>query len=184
MGRWHSQPPLCTSGTAFKLTGSVVAYKTRHQPTVSISSTEAELLAAPTPTPTPQKSLCTFVPSFTNWAFLRTTVIHSFSTKQMLVPFKRARHFDIRHLTLHNWVWSGFGPPLFHQDNCQLERRDDQIIKPNPVPDSLMGRHSSTIQSQPFCCSFHATCLVMLSSTLSHATRNLSTTFLFLPSCP
>jgi hypothetical protein len=37
------------SGIAFLLAGAVVAYKTRVQPTVSTSSTEAEFVAPPTP---------------------------------------------------------------------------------------------------------------------------------------
>jgi hypothetical protein len=95
------------SGIAFKLAGCVVAYKTRYQPTVSTSSTEAELLAA-----SDAAKMALYIRSILDELGVpqeHATLIYEDNEGALHManasqPTKRARHLDIRHFALLDWV--------------------------------------------------------------------------------
>jgi hypothetical protein len=151
------------SGIAFKLAGSVVAYKTRYQPTVSTSSTEAELLAA-----SDAAKMALYLRSILDELDIpqhHATLIfedndgalHMANASQ---PTKRARHLDIRHFALLDWVEQDLVSlaPIKTSINCSdaMTKSLNRILFYRHM-DSLMGRipppyspvHSAALSQTP-----------------------------------
>jgi hypothetical protein len=135
------------SGIAFLLAGAVVAYKTRVQPTVSTSSTEAEFIGA-----SDAAKMALYIRSILDELHVpqtHATLIYEDNAAALMTanasqPTKRTRHMDIRHFAIQEWV---------ECDLIQLKRVDttvnlsDTLTKPLQRIlfyrhlDALMGRH-------------------------------------------
>jgi hypothetical protein len=135
------------SSIAFLLAGAVVAYKTRVQPTVSTSSTEAEFIGA-----SDAAKMALYIRSILNELHVpqtHATLIYEDNAAALMManasqPTKRTRHMDIRHFAIQEWV---------ECDLIQLKRVDttvnlsDTLTKPLQRIlfyrhlDALMGSH-------------------------------------------
>jgi hypothetical protein len=95
------------SGIVFKLAGAAVAWKCRVQPTVSLSSTEAEFLAA-----SDAGKLALYLRSILDELHvpqIHATVLYEDNRGALLMahagqPTRHSRHIDIRHYALLDWV--------------------------------------------------------------------------------
>jgi hypothetical protein len=134
------------SGIAYLLAGGVIAYKTRVQPVISTSSTEAEFVAA-----CDAGKIALYLRSILAELGIpqtQATVLYEDNVGAQLManagqPTKRTRHMDIKFFALQDWV---------EHDLLVLERIDtsvncsDALTKPNNRIlfnrhlDRLMGR--------------------------------------------
>jgi hypothetical protein len=134
------------SGIAFLLAGTVVAYKTRVQPTVSTLSNEAEFIAT-----SDAAKMALYIRTILDELHVpqqHATLIYKDSTAALNManasqPAKRTRDMNIRHFAIQEWV---------ENDLIQLKRVDttvnpsDTLTKPLQRIlfyrhlDALMGR--------------------------------------------
>ena len=95
------------TGTCMLLAGAVIAYKTRLQPTVALSSTEAEFMAA-----CDAGKICLFVRSIMHdlgipqdaASFLYEDNEGAIAMANAQKPTTRTRHMDIRYFAIVDWV--------------------------------------------------------------------------------
>ena len=95
------------SGIIFKLAGAAIAWKCRVQPTVSLSSTEAEFLAA-----SDAGKMALYLRSILDELHVPqtyATLLYEDNRGALLMahasqPTKQSRHIDIRHYALFDWV--------------------------------------------------------------------------------
>ena len=95
------------SGIVFKMAGAVIAWKCRVQPTVSLSSTEAEFLAA-----SDAGKMALYLRSILDELHIPqhyATVLYEDNRGALLManaaqPTKQSRHIDIRNYALLDWV--------------------------------------------------------------------------------
>ena len=95
------------SGIIFKLAGAAIAWKCRVQPTVSLSSTEAEFLAA-----SDAGKMALYLRSILDELHVKqiyATLLYEDNRGALLMahagqPTKQSRHIDIRHYALTDWV--------------------------------------------------------------------------------
>lgn len=95
------------TGMAFLLAGGTVAFKTRYQLTVTLSSTEAKFMAACN-----AGKIALYVCSILNELGIpqeEATLIHEYNAGAILMandgqPTRRMRHIDMRHFTLLDWI--------------------------------------------------------------------------------
>ena len=95
------------SGFALKMTGGVIYYKSRFQPTIALSSTEAEFAAA-----TDAGKAILYVRTILEEIGLEqkdATILHidnngALNMANQQQPTKRTRHMDIKHFIIQEWV--------------------------------------------------------------------------------
>ena len=119
------------TGITIKIAGGTIVYKTKLQPTVALSSTEAEFMAA-----CDAGKMILFVRSIM-WDIgipqQATTILYEDNTAAAAManaqkPTTRTRHMDIRYFTLSDWV---------ERDLILLERIHTSINESDHLTKSL-----------------------------------------------